>query len=74
MMKRRRLIWLIGLVLLWLFCSGGAIASPLAERLAKFPDWQQKPPVQVAQGDLEYPDWFAGSWKVTTTLVDLATA
>jgi len=40
-------------------------------RLAAFPDWQ-KPSLQPAQGDLAYPDWFAGAWTVTTTLTDLA--
>jgi hypothetical protein len=59
------------IVLIWSW-HGIAEASPLAERLAKFPDWQDKPPVQMATGDLSYPDWFLGNWRVTTTLVDLA--
>jgi hypothetical protein len=58
-------------VLIWSW-HGIAQASPLAERLARFPDWQDKPPVQIATGDLGYPDWFLGNWRVTTTLVDLA--
>lgn len=66
-----RLIWLSGLVLLWLLCSGVAFAEPLANRLSQYPHWQTKPPVQPAKGDLVYPDWFAGEWLVTTTLVDL---
>lgn len=65
-----RLIWLSGLLLLWLLCSGVASAAPLAERLSQYPNWQGKPPVQVAKGDLFYPDWFRGKWLVTTTLVD----
>jgi hypothetical protein len=71
---QRRLIWLGILVLLWLFCSGiggVAVAAPLAERLANYPDWQGQPPVQAARGDLSYPDWFAGKWIVTTTLQDM---
>lgn len=68
-MIRRILFSLCALVvLLW---SGVAAASPLSDRLAQFPDWH-KPPVQAAKGDLGYPDWFAGDWQVTTTLVDLA--
>lgn len=67
-----RLIWLSGLLLLWLFCSGVAFASALSDRLSEYPNWQEKPPVQAAKGDLAYPDWFAGEWLVSTTLVDLA--
>lgn len=67
-----RLFWLVGLLLLWLLCSGVAQAGPLADRLAQYPDWQGKPPTQMAQGDLAYPDWFLGNWQVTTTLIDMA--
>jgi hypothetical protein len=69
---QRRLFWLSLLLLVWLLCSGQAQAGPLAERLAQFPDWSGKPPVQGAQGDLIYPGWMAGTWRMTTTLVDLA--
>jgi hypothetical protein len=67
-----RLIWLVGLLLLWLFCSGTAYADSLNQRLQQFPNWTDKPTVQAAQGDLAYPDWMAGEWTVTTTLTDLA--
>lgn len=67
-----RLIWLSGLLLLWLFCSGVAFAGSLSDRLSEYPNWQGKPPVQAAKGDLVYPNWFAGEWLVSTTLVDLA--
>jgi hypothetical protein len=69
-----RLLWLGGLGLLWLLCSGVALAIPLPllDRIASYPNWQGKPPVQAVQSDdLVYPDWFAGDWTVTTTLVDL---
>jgi hypothetical protein len=72
-----RLIWFSGLLLLWLLCSGVALAAgvdppSLASRVAAFPEWQGKPPLQpVGKQDLIYPDWFAGDWAVTTTLVDL---
>lgn len=66
-----RLVWFGLLVLLWLFCSGTALAGTLSDRLSHFPDWQGKPPVQVSRGDLVYPAWFAGKWTVTTTLVDM---
>lgn len=64
-------LWLLCLGL-WLVGSGSAGAESVGDRLAQFPDWQTKPPVQAAKGDLAYPDWFAGEWQVTTTLVDLA--
>ncbi|WP_228048604.1 MULTISPECIES: DUF6816 family protein [unclassified Nodularia (in: cyanobacteria)] len=67
-----KLIWSFCLII---FCllewSGTAIAGELAERLANFPQWEQLTSVQRAEGDLVYPDWFAGSWEVTSTLVDL---
>ncbi len=67
-----RLVWFSLLVLLWLFCSGIAAATPLLDRLTDYPNWQGKPALQPVQTeDLVYPDWFAGDWLVTTTLVDL---
>lgn len=69
---KHRIVWLVALLLLWLFCSGAAQAGALQDRLAQFPNWQDKPPVETAKGDLVYPDWFAGEWQVTTTLLDMA--
>jgi hypothetical protein len=62
--------WVWVSLLLWSLW-GGAAQAGLADRLAQFPDWH-KPDAPAAQGDLFYPDWFAGDWSVTTTLVDLA--
>lgn len=69
---RLRLFWLSLLLLVWLLCSGEAQAGPLTERLEQFPAWSGKPPVQQAQGDLTYPAWLGGTWRLSTTLVDLA--
>ena len=49
-----------------------ATAGELAEHLAKFPQWEKLTSVKPAKGDLVYPEWIAGTWKVTSTLVDLA--
>jgi hypothetical protein len=46
-------------------------AESLSDRITQFPDWKNKPAVEVAKGDLIYPDWMAGEWQVTSTLVDL---
>lgn len=48
-----------------------AFAGQLATRLEQYPNWNNKPSLQVAQGDLEYPDWIEGRWEVTSTLIDL---
>ncbi|MBW4680291.1 MAG: hypothetical protein KME19_09265 [Microcoleus vaginatus WJT46-NPBG5] len=66
-----KIIWNLCLILLlWLWWAAGATAGPLAERMAQFPEWQNKPPVRAAQGDLIYPDWMAGTWSVTSTLME----
>jgi hypothetical protein len=59
------------LVLVVVFWSNAAQAGQLENHLASFPHWQ-KLTVQAASGDLIYPDWMAGTWNVTSTLVDLA--
>ena len=68
---RRNLFWFSLLLLVWLLCSGQAFAGVLSDRLAAFPDWTNKPPTEAATGDLAYPDWMAGTWDMTSTLVDL---
>lgn len=71
MNQRRFWLLLVFLGLVWLFCTGAAEAGTLRDRMAQFPQWSSKPAVTAAQGDLVYPDWMAGEWTVTTTLVDL---
>ncbi len=63
---------LLGLVwCLWLALTGVVQAGTLADRMAAFPHWQSKPDVAVATADLIYPNWFQGTWTMTSTLVDL---
>lgn len=64
-------IWSFCIIFLFLLFSREAVAGELALRLANFPEWQKLTSVQVAQGDLIYPDWMAGSWQVKSTLIDL---
>lgn len=68
---RRNLFWFSLLFLVWLLCSGQAYAGALSDRLSAYPHWTEKPPTQAAVGDLAYPDWLAGTWELTSTLVDL---
>jgi hypothetical protein len=65
-------IWSFCLIAFLLIWSGEAKAGELSERLANFPQWEKLTSVQPASGDLVYPEWMAGDWQVTSTLVDLA--
>lgn len=71
---------LLAMSAIWSFClvvllllgwNGNATAGELSERLKNFPQWEKLTSVQPASGDLAYPKWMAGSWQVTSTLVDL---
>ncbi|MFN6464222.1 MAG: DUF6816 family protein [Nostoc sp. DedVER02] len=65
-------IWSFCLIAFFLLWSGEAEAGELSERLTNFPQWEKLTSVQPASGDLVYPEWMAGSWQVTSTLIDLA--
>ncbi|EAW36105.1 DUF6816 family protein [Lyngbya sp. PCC 8106] len=69
-MKFRRLI--IICLFFVLFLSGNsAIAGQLTQRVLEFPNWESKPILKEAEGDLIYPEWMAGEWQVTSTLVKM---
>ncbi len=68
---RRNALWLTLLIFVWLMCSAQAVAESLSERQQAFPHWQGKPPVQIFEGDLAYPQWMAGTWRMTSTLIDM---
>jgi hypothetical protein len=64
-------VWqIIILAIVSFFIAENAIASSLVDRLEKFPQWNDKPLVRVAEEDLIYPDWFAGQWQVTSTAIE----
>ncbi len=67
-----KVIWGFCLVLAVLLWGSGAQAGVLTDRISSFPNWDSKPPIAVAKGDLVYPDWMGGNWNVASTLVDLA--
>ncbi|KAM3098496.1 DUF6816 family protein [Phormidesmis sp. 146-35] len=67
----RRFIYSLIFAFLYLIWSFPVQAGVLSDRVAAFPQWQSKPPIQTAQGDLIYPTWLKGTWHVTSTLVDL---
>ena len=52
-------------------CSGQVAAATLTERQQAFPNWQSKPDVQLSEGDLAYPIWMNGTWRMTSTLIDM---
>jgi hypothetical protein len=57
------------LITCYLFTSN-AIAGSLTNRLQQYPEWDRKPSVKIAQGDLHYPQWMAGTWQVKSTLIE----
>ncbi|MEH1909949.1 MAG: DUF6816 family protein [Nostoc sp.] len=71
-MLAMRKTWIFCLVISFLLWTGEALGGELSERLANFPQWEKLTSVQAASGDLVYPEWMAGYWQVTSTLVDLA--
>ncbi len=66
-----RILIIIGLFFVLLLTGNSATAGQLSERVAEFPDWENKPFLPEAEGDLIYPKWMAGEWEVTSTLVEM---
>ncbi len=61
-------IFLVFLILFTL--SPTAIAATIQSRIEQYPQWNSKPSVKLAKGDLEYPEWMSGTWNVESTLID----
>lgn len=67
-MMRRCGILLIAIAYYWLIASTSAVwAGEIENRLAAFPHWSA-PTKLLTNGELIYPQWFAGEWQVTSTL------
>jgi hypothetical protein len=67
----RIILLLLVLILGWSNHLELSVAGNLSDRLTNYPRWVTKPVVTFAFGDLVYPDWMAGNWTVTSTLIDL---
>ncbi|TAE59061.1 MAG: hypothetical protein EAZ76_10950 [Nostocales cyanobacterium] len=65
-------IFSIFLIILFLFPISKAQAGELSEKLENFTQWEKLTSVKPAEGDLIYPEWMLGTWKVKSTLIDLA--
>lgn len=65
-------VWIvIFLTIFFLICRPiPSVAGILSDRLNQYPQWTSKPSVQEAKGDLIYPNWMEGTWKVTSILID----
>lgn len=66
----KRFVWVCFWMLSFLWASP-VWAGALSDRVSTFPDWHNKPPIDRAVGDLIYPNWLAGTWRVKSTLTDL---
>jgi hypothetical protein len=64
-----RILTCVWAIAIYLTTAQSVIASPLAEKIAGYPQWGQ---AQVSQheGELTYPEWFRGRWTATSTLLD----
>lgn len=58
------------LVFLCLIYADNVIAASLSDRLERFPQWHDKPSLEPAKGDLNYPDWMVGTWEATSTSIE----
>jgi hypothetical protein len=64
---RRRWLILILAIACWFNSINTGWAGEIANRMAAFPRWSA-PTKLITNGELIYPDWFAGEWQVTSTL------
>lgn len=58
-----------GLFWFWAGINPSA-AESLLDRWEAYPQWSDLPPLEQRKGEISYPEWLAGSWLVTSTLVE----
>ena len=57
--------------LLWLVAGrASALAESLPDRWEAYPQWSNLPTLEQRKGEIHYPEWFAGTWGVTSTLTE----
>jgi hypothetical protein len=67
-MRRRGGVWPLVIAIFWMMLGmNPAGAQEIDQRLAAFPQWSA-PTNLSTQGELIYPQWFAGEWQVTSIL------
>ncbi len=47
-----------------------AWAESLSERVSNYPHWQNLPTLSHYKGEINYPDWFIGTWQVKSVLTE----
>ncbi|WP_234488607.1 DUF6816 family protein [Oxynema sp. CENA135] len=68
--QRLRRVAVLAIAIALLGTTAPALAGSLGDRVSRFPEWQSKPRLQLAKGDLVYPNWMEGTWEVTSTLLE----
>lgn len=68
------LVKILLLIICFLLCNSLLIdsvqAESLSERLTAYPNWQNLPELTHSQGEIDYPDWFEGTWQVNSLLIE----
>ena len=59
---------LLALLLLW---ATPVWAGSLSDRISAYPDWRHKPDTKSQFEEINYPDWIAGTWHCSSTLVEM---
>ena len=67
----KRLIFSLVFFVVILLGIEPSYAGELRDRIAQFPQWENKPSLSIAKGDLIYPHWMEGTWTVTNSLIDM---
>ncbi|MGF1479220.1 MAG: DUF6816 family protein [Cyanophyceae cyanobacterium] len=61
--------WSVPLIVLILLWTMWTMPRAIALSSTSLDEFSRSSAIQPATGDLEYPDWMAGTWEVTSTLV-----
>jgi hypothetical protein len=64
-----KILTCLSAIAIWWSSSEGAISGVLSDRIDRYPNWDTLPPVAQHEGELNYPQWFRGSWLATSTLL-----